>query len=212
MGAEYSIDNLKANFSNIYKVIIAAMKDQNINVTLTAFKAYVSIVVSLDNLEDINKWRDVIPYCLNLLSIKDEDILCQILSNFIDLISHRFMLIKPVLDQLIICLVTIAKNDSFQFDCRKLSFEALVSMADNAQNAALLRKHEQYMQNTVELVLYYLSLYDEEISLNSKEEDTEQHFVWNARQWIDDLTLKLGGQCFLKYAQKIIKNGLESTN
>ena len=97
-------------------------------------------------------------------------------------------------------------------DCRKLSFEALVVMTTNPKNAALLRQHKQYMQNTVELVLYYLSLYDEDISFNSKEEDTEQHFVWNARQWIDDLALKLGGQCFLNYAQNLIKNGLESTN
>lgn len=47
--AEYSIDFLKPHFQNIYKVIQTAIKDQNLTVVLTAYKSYVSIVISLDS-------------------------------------------------------------------------------------------------------------------------------------------------------------------
>ena len=47
--------------------------------------------------------------------IKNEDKLHEILENINDLVSHRFILVKPVLDQLLISLIRIARNDNFQF-------------------------------------------------------------------------------------------------
>ena len=99
---------------------------------------------------------------------------------------------------------------TYYIDTRKLAFEALVVMTDN--NAALLRQHEQYMKNVVELSMYYLSLYDDDISFTSKENDADQEYIWNARGWTKDLALKLGGKPFLNIAKPMLQTGLQSTN
>eukprot|EP01084_Bolivina_argentea_P230472 388803_1 len=210
--AEYCIEFLKPNFENIYKVINIAIRDENnVDVVLQAYKSLISILVSIDNMNELNLWKDLIPICINLLNkTTNEQILRELLSSTIDLVSHRFILVKPILDQLLICDVKIARNDNFEFDTRKLAFEMLVFMATN--NALLLRQHSGYMNSVVELSMYYLSLYNDSIDFNIAEDDIEQEYIWNGRQWTSDLAKELGGKPYLNIAQSMLKSGLESSN
>eukprot|EP01083_Nonionella_stella_P250255 864493_1 len=83
-------------------------------------------------------------------------------------------------------------------------------MATN--NALLLRQHSGYMNSVVELSMYYLSLYNDSIDFNIAEDDIEQEYIWNGRQWTSDLAKELGGKPYLNIAQSMLKSGLESSN
>ncbi len=91
----------------------------------------------------------------------------------------------------------MSESDKFQFiietvidhcyfihtDTRKLAFEMLVFMA-----------------TYVELSMYYLSLYNNDIDFNIIEDDS----------WTSDLAKQLGGKPYLSIAAPMIKSGLES--
>lgn len=126
--AEYSIDFLKPHFPNIHKVIQTAIKDQDITVVLTAFKAYSSILISLSTMEELKQWQDIIGECLALLNIQDEENLRKVLAHTIDVITHRFQMIQPQLDQLLIPMVKIARNDNFEFGMLLLSESGIFSI------------------------------------------------------------------------------------
>eukprot|EP01084_Bolivina_argentea_P281428 481512_1 len=210
--AEYCIDFLRPNFRNIYAVIERALSDnEKSNVRLTAYKSFISIVISLDKVEDLNKWKSLIPQCVSLLlSHAQSDDINEILSCTIDLVSHRFQLVESVLDDALLpAVVWMARNDSLCFETRKLAFEILVVMG--ARNAAVLRQHAEYMRHVVQVSMHYLSLYDDEsCNFSDCEDDIEQEYVWNARQWCKELCSTLGGAAYLSVAEAQIGGGLES--
>eukprot|EP00485_Elphidium_margaritaceum_P003686 CAMPEP_0202701330 /NCGR_PEP_ID=MMETSP1385-20130828/14429_1 /ASSEMBLY_ACC=CAM_ASM_000861 /TAXON_ID=933848 /ORGANISM="Elphidium margaritaceum" /LENGTH=1221 /DNA_ID=CAMNT_0049358723 /DNA_START=20 /DNA_END=3685 /DNA_ORIENTATION=- len=211
--AEYVISHIQAQFGNIYKVIEAALHDQSTDIAVAAYKAYVSMVISMDDdTATLQPWQPLIATCLQLLSIEREDVLCKVLATTIDLVSHRLssLFTEKDINALLTSVFKIAGNDKLEFETRKLAFEMLVVMA--TRNAALLRTHQQFITNVVQLCLHFLALFDDDIDFADSESDMDQLYVWNGRQWLAQLTKSLGAKAVLLESQSMLQNGLQSVD
>ncbi|CCF60043.1 hypothetical protein KAFR_0I02640 [Kazachstania africana CBS 2517] len=203
--------------ANVLPVFEAGFTDANDEVKISAVTAFVGYFKQLPKVH----WSNIgvlLPSLLNslpkFLDDNKDDALASVFESLIELVELAPRLFKGMFDQIIQFSDIVIKNKDLETHARTTALELLTVFSENAPQ--MCKSNPNYSQSLVMntlLMMTEVSFDDDEASEWRESDDTEDEeevTYDHARQSLDRVSLKLGGEylapTLFQYLQQMVKS------
>jgi len=211
----YLGEALKSRFDVLKEVLYCGLKDDNLEVRLSALGAVVSFVQLLDSPQEKAQFSDFVPMMFETLSAtlnaNKEQAGLEALQILVDLADIEPTFLRSHLEMVINAMLTIANTSQLNEAMRQLSLEFLVTLAE--QKPGMVRKISTFPANIIPVVLNFMLELDDEWDQEDDEDDSVE--VCNCdvgNESIDRLALALGGKTVAPVLFNLIPSLFKSDN
>ncbi|TPX44882.1 hypothetical protein SeLEV6574_g04238 [Synchytrium endobioticum] len=198
----------------VVRVFQSAFHDPNVDVQMTAVKAYVSYLLDT-NAEARNAASHLIPLALTAmhgaLEAHAESPVMEALSFFIELAEYHPKMLRPIMSKLIPYMIQIMSSDELEDGTRHTALELLLTLAEFAP--AMMRKQDSFVKTLVPTLLEWMADVEDDpgwYTTTDLEDMDNDDFPLVGEQAMDRLARYLGGKTIVPVTFGLIPKMISS--
>ncbi|TPX30988.1 hypothetical protein SmJEL517_g05575 [Synchytrium microbalum] len=198
----------------VKNVFQTAFQDPNVDVQMTAFKAYVSYLLDT-NAESRQAASSLIPTALSAmhsaLEAKAETQVMESLSYFIDLAEFYPKTLRPVMPRLVPYMIQIMSTTTLEAGTRHTALELLLTLAESA--SAMMRKQDSFAKTIIPQLLEWMADVDDDqewYTTTDLEDMDNEDFCMVGEQAMDRLARCIGGKTVVPITFSLIPKMISS--
>lgn len=212
MLCEFCVEPIKPKAMEIKAVIASALTD-DAQVRVSAIKAVVAFVISLDEHEKPHL-ADTVPAIFETINVfyqaKDDDLLTEAIEQLVNLPKCEPTFLRAHLEPIVSLFFNLTGDRSLAPMTRRMGMEFILTLA--AEGKGMVRKHPNFAQRAIPLAFQFLLELEHTPEWDNFEadDDTETQNFEVGKEAIARFALSLGGKIFTSVATPLVQQFLAS--